>query len=63
VSGLLDAKETDRAENHKLFMVALVSATIAIVIIPKMRVQGGVNSATCSMTEQWLAEDRASHSL
>jgi hypothetical protein len=47
-----------------LFIVGLVIALIAVVIIPWMRVPGGVNSATLGwMSEQWLAEHRASHSL
>jgi len=37
---------------------------IAVGIIPRMRVPGGVNSADLGwMSEQWLAEHRASHSL
>jgi hypothetical protein len=46
-----------------LFIVGAVIVLIAIVIIPKMRVAGGVNSANLGwMSEQWLAEHRASHS-
>jgi hypothetical protein len=38
-------------------------ALIAVVIIPRMRVPGGVNSANLGrMSQQWLAEHRASHS-
>jgi len=47
-----------------LFIVGIVIALIAVVIVPRMRVPGGVNSATLGlMSEQWLAEHRASHSL
>jgi hypothetical protein len=36
---------------------------IAVGVIPRMRVPGGVNAgALGSMSEQWLAEQRASHS-
>lgn len=45
-----------------LFIVGIVIALIAVVI-PRMRVPGGVNSANLGwMSEQWLAEHRASHS-
>ena len=49
-----------------LFIVGIAIALIAIVVIPlygRMRVPGGVNSAQLGlMSEQWLAEHRASHS-
>jgi hypothetical protein len=47
-----------------LFIVGLVTALIAVIVIPRMRVPGGVNPASLgSMSEQWLAEHRASHAL
>jgi hypothetical protein len=47
-----------------LLIVGLVMALIAVVIIPRMRLPGGVNAANLGwMSEQWLAEHRASHSL
>ncbi len=47
-----------------LFIVCAVIGLIAFVIIPRMRVPGGVNSANLGwMSEQWLTEHRASHSL
>ena len=47
-----------------LFIVGAVIVSIAVVIIPRMRVPSGVNSANLGwMGEQWLAEHRASHSL
>jgi hypothetical protein len=47
-----------------LFIVGIVIALIAVVIIPRLRVPGGVNSANLGwMSQQWLAEHRASHSL
>ena len=46
-----------------LLIVGLVMALIAVVIIPRMRVPGGVNSVNLGwMSERWLAEHRASHS-
>ena len=46
-----------------LFIVGVVTAVIAVVI-RRIRVPGGVNSAKLGwMSEQWLAEHRASHSL
>ncbi len=47
-----------------LFIVGVVIALIAVVIIPRMWVSGRVNSANLGwMSERWLAEHRASHSL
>ena len=48
-----------------LFIVGVAIAfLIAFVIIPRMRVSGGINSANFGwMSEQWLAEHRASHAL
>lgn len=47
-----------------LFIVGVVIVFIAVVIMPRLRVQGGVNSADLGwMSEQWLAEHRAAHSL
>jgi hypothetical protein len=47
-----------------LLIVGAVIALIAVVIISRMRVPGGVNTSTCGwMSDKWLAEHRASHSL
>jgi hypothetical protein len=47
-----------------LFIVGIIIVLTAVVIIPRMRVPGGVKSADLGwMSEQWLAEHRASHSL
>jgi hypothetical protein len=47
-----------------LFIFSLVTALIAVVGIPWMRVSGGVNSANLGwMSGQWLAEHRASNAL
>ena len=44
-----------------LFIVGLVIVSVAVVIL--MRVPGRVNAAPLGwMSEQWLAEHRASHS-
>ena len=52
------------ASTIMLFIVGVVIASIAFVIIPRIRVPGGVNSTGLGwMSEQWLAEHRASHSL
>ena len=54
----------ESGEAHMLFIVGIVIALIAVVIIPRVRVPDGVNSANLGwMSEQWLAEHRASHSL
>ena len=45
-----------------LFIVGLVTVAVAVVIIPKLLVSGGGNAAPLGwMSEQWLAEHRASH--
>ena len=45
-----------------LLIVGSVIVLIAVVIIPRMRVPGGVNSSALGwMSERWLAEYRASH--
>ena len=47
-----------------LFIASLVIVSVAVVLIPRMRAPGGVNAGPLgSMSEQWLAEHRASHSL
>jgi hypothetical protein len=45
-----------------LFIVGVIVVLITVVIIPRVRVPGGVKSANLGwMSEQWLAEHRASH--
>lgn len=47
-----------------LSIVGVVIALIAVVIIPRMQVAGGLNSSSVGwMSQQCLAEHRASHSL
>jgi hypothetical protein len=42
------------------FIVGLIGALVAVIILPRMRVPGGVNTANLgSMSEQWLTEQRA----
>jgi hypothetical protein len=49
-------------ENRTLFIVCAIILPIAIVTIRTMRVPGGVNAGTLGwMSEQWLAQHRASH--
>jgi hypothetical protein len=51
-------------DNHMLVIVGVIIVLTTVVIIPRMQVPGGVNSANLGwMSEQWLAEHRASHSL
>ena len=46
-----------------LFIVGVIIALVAVVILPRMRVPGGAKVADLGwMSEQWLAEHRASHS-
>jgi hypothetical protein len=45
-----------------LFIIGVVTVLVAGVIVPRMRLPGGVNSPNLGwMSEQWLAEHRASH--
>jgi hypothetical protein len=45
-----------------LYIVGVVIAMVGGVIIRKMRMPGGVNDAPLGwMSEQWLAEHRATH--
>ena len=46
-----------------LFTIGVVIALVAVVEIPTMRVPGGKKAAALGwMSEQWLAQHRASHS-
>ena len=49
-------------ESPMLFIVGLVIVSVAVVILPRMRVPGRENAPLGWMSEQWLAEHRASHS-
>ena len=44
-----------------LFIVGLVIAVVAIGVIRRRRVAGAVDAPLGCMSEQWLAEHRASH--
>jgi hypothetical protein len=47
-----------------LFTFGVVIAVIAVVTIPGMRLPRGMNAAALGwMSQQWLAEYRASHPL
>jgi len=47
-----------------LFTLGVAIVSIAVVILPRMRVPGGVHAARLGwMSQQWLAEYRASHPL
>jgi hypothetical protein len=66
-SGLWKCKDRDTPRedpitaNFMLFIVGLVIASVAVVFLPRIRVPGGVNGAHFGwMSEQWLAEHRAS---
>ena len=50
-------------ENYMLLILGAVIASVALLIMARMRVPGGVNgSALGWMSQQWLAEHRESHS-
>ena len=47
-----------------LLIIGVVTALVAAAVIPRIRVPGGVNANQLGwMSEQWLAEHRASHSV
>jgi branched-subunit amino acid transport protein len=47
-----------------LFLLYVLITLTAVVIIPRMRVAGSVNATKLGqMSQRWLAEHRASHSL
>ena len=47
-----------------LFIIGVAIVLIAVVSIPRLRVRSGVKSPNLGyMSEQWLAEHQASHSL
>jgi hypothetical protein len=61
VSGWLSDEETGFRRNYMLFTVVVVML-IVIVKIPAMRVPRRLNAASLGwMSQQWLAEYRASH--
>ena len=46
-----------------LLIIGVVVVLVAVLLIPRMRVPGGVKADHLGwMSEQWLAEHRASHS-
>ena len=46
-----------------LFILGIVVVLLLVVILPRMRVPGGVTDPTLGwMSQQWLEEHRASHS-
>ena len=54
-----------RAEGweHMLLLIGVLITLIAAVIVPRVRVPGGVSSHKLgSMSGEWLVEHRASHS-
>jgi hypothetical protein len=54
----------ESGDNHMLFIVKVLTALTALVMIPSMRTAGGVNSCDLGwMSEEWLAEHRASGPL
>jgi hypothetical protein len=49
-------------ESHMLFIFGVVIVLITVGSLRRMRVPGGVSASTLGrMSEQWLAEYRASH--
>jgi hypothetical protein len=60
---LWDDPSGRRFENHMLLIVGAVIVLIAVVVTPSMPMPRGVNATTRGwMSDQWLAEHRASHS-
>ena len=62
-TGCHDRNAADCRDTHMVFIVGLGIVTIAVGFIHRMRLRGGAHSASLGwMSEQWLAEHRASHS-
>jgi hypothetical protein len=60
----IDIRRSNCGDNHMLFIVGVGIVLIAVGIIPRVRVPRGVSYANLGwMSEQWLGEHRASHSL
>jgi hypothetical protein len=58
------ARSGASSEIHMLLIAGAFIVSISAVIIRSVRVPGGVNATSLGwMSEQWLAEHRASHSL
>ena len=50
-----------QVENYMWAIVGIVIVLIAVVVIPYLRMQGGVNASRLGwMSEKWLAQYRAS---
>jgi hypothetical protein len=60
--GSLYAREGLIQGDHDMFfLTGLVIALIAVLLLPRLRVPGGVDAAQLgSMSERWLAEHRVS---
>lgn len=62
MSGSLYA-DRNCGDTHMLFTFGVVTVLIAVGLVHKMRMPGGIHSDELgSMSEKWLAEHRASHS-
>ena len=60
--GLFNAREKCSGREHMLLTIGVFITVIAVVIIRKMRVPVDRNAPNLGwMSEQWLAEHRASH--
>jgi hypothetical protein len=58
---LCDGPRWRQPENHMLFIVSVVAVMIALVVIRNIRVPRAKAAPLGWMSEQWLAEHRASH--
>jgi hypothetical protein len=55
-------RRADLIAETTMLLIVLAVVLVAVVIIPRMRVPAGNNPANLGwMSEQWLAEHRASH--
>ena len=64
LSACQDRYTADCRNKHMYFIVSVAIVLIAVRIIPRMRMPGGEDTADLGwVSEQWLSEHRASHSL
>ena len=55
-------KGPENGANPMLSILGVVSALVAVVLLPRMLVPGDANPDLGWMSQQWLSEYRASHS-
>jgi len=64
MSTVVKSQGTRKRQEPMLFIVGLLVLSVAVVVIRRRQSSGGLATANLGlMSEQWLAEQRSSHSL